>query len=124
VRIAEEDETFYRDRILPQQEQNVELAQKSFDLGFSDLDSLLNILQAHAAALQSYEDAINARRAGVIGLQQAAGLVIGQMTPDVIQDALTRAGPAIADQPPEPPGASPDAPSGQPSQNSSIGIQP
>ena len=102
VQIAEEDVVFYRDRILPQQEQNVNLAQQAFSLGLSDLDSLLNILQGHATALQSYEDAIGTHRAGIVSLQQATGLVVEMMTREVIDDALREESEQIQDEPPPP----------------------
>ncbi|MGA2501517.1 MAG: TolC family protein, partial [Tepidisphaeraceae bacterium] len=73
--IADEDVRFYRDKLIPQEEENVQLAQKSFQLGNSDLDSLLNTLREYVSALQSYEDAIDTYNGNRIALQRAVGMV-------------------------------------------------
>lgn len=78
-RIAADDVTFYRQRLIPQQEENVRLMEMSFRLGNDDLDTLLNVYQSYVQQLQSYEDAIQAYHDGGVGLQQAAGLAWNRM---------------------------------------------
>ncbi|MFI5380986.1 MAG: TolC family protein [Tepidisphaerales bacterium] len=75
LRTSDEDVRFYRDKLIPQEEENVQLAQKSFQLGNSDLDSLLNTLREYVSALQSYEDAIDTYNGNRIALQRAVGMV-------------------------------------------------
>ena len=52
-RIADDDISFYRQRLIPQQEQNVSLMETSFRLGNDDLDTLLNVYQNYVQQLQS-----------------------------------------------------------------------
>jgi cobalt-zinc-cadmium efflux system outer membrane protein len=73
--ISDEDVRFYRDELIPQEEENVQLAEKSFRLGNTDLDNLLNTLREYVTVLQSYEDAIDTYHANRIALQRATGLV-------------------------------------------------
>jgi cobalt-zinc-cadmium efflux system outer membrane protein len=75
LQISGEDLTFYRSQQIPQEEENVNLAEKSFSLGNTDLDSLLNTLREYVTVLQAYEDAIDAHHGNVIALQRAVGLV-------------------------------------------------
>jgi cobalt-zinc-cadmium efflux system outer membrane protein len=73
--VSDEDVRFYRDELIPQEEENVQLAEKSFRLGNTDLDNLLNTLREYVTVLQSYEDAIDTYHANRIALQKATGLV-------------------------------------------------
>lgn len=73
-RIAADDVTFFRESLIPQQEENVRLMETSFRLGNDDLDTLLNVYQSYVSQLQSYEDAIQAYHDSGVGLQQAVGL--------------------------------------------------
>jgi outer membrane protein TolC len=73
--IAEEDLTFFRERLIPQQDENVRLMQESFRLGNDDLDALLNTVRDYVTALQSYEDATQAYQDSSVALQRAVGLV-------------------------------------------------
>lgn len=70
-----DDVRFYRDRIIPQQEENIRLAEQSFRLGNSDLDSLLNTLRDYVSSLQGYEDSIQTYFDDRVALQRALGLV-------------------------------------------------
>lgn len=72
--IAADDVTFFRQRIIPQQEENVRLMEKSFRLGNDDLDTLLNVYQNYVSQLQAYEDSIQAYHDSGVALQQAVGL--------------------------------------------------
>ena len=72
--IAADDVTFFRDRLIPQQEENVRLMETSFRLGNDDLDTLLNVYQNYVSQLQAYEDAIQAYHDSGVALQQAVGL--------------------------------------------------
>ena len=72
--IAAEDIRFYREHLIPQQEENVRLMELSFRLGNDDLDTLLNVYQNYVAQLQSYEDALQAFHDSTVALQQAVGL--------------------------------------------------
>ncbi len=73
-RIAADDVNFYRDRLIPQQEENVRLMEISFRLGNDDLDTLLNVYQNYVQQLQAYEDAIQTYHDSGVALQQAIGL--------------------------------------------------
>jgi cobalt-zinc-cadmium efflux system outer membrane protein len=75
VELDVDDIRFYRDRIIPQQEENIRLAEASFRLGNSDLDSLLNTLHDYVGALQGYEDSIQSYYDDLVALQRAVGLV-------------------------------------------------
>ncbi|HZK80545.1 MAG TPA: TolC family protein, partial [Humisphaera sp.] len=77
--IASDDLRFFREKLIPQQEQNVALMQESFRLGNDDLDALLNTLRDYVAALQSYEDATQAYQDSSTALQAAVGLAWNQM---------------------------------------------
>jgi cobalt-zinc-cadmium efflux system outer membrane protein len=66
---------FFRERLIPQQEENIRLAEESFRLGNSDLDSLLNTLRDYVGSLQSYEDATQAYFDDRVAFQRAIGLV-------------------------------------------------
>ena len=74
LQIAAEDVIFLRDRTIPQEEENIKLAELSFKLGNSDLDDLLNSIREYVGVLQNYEDAIQAYNQAVIGLETAVGL--------------------------------------------------
>jgi cobalt-zinc-cadmium efflux system outer membrane protein len=87
---ALDDMAFMRDRTIPQQAENVDLAEKSFEAGLSDLDSLLNVLHDYAAASQSYEDSVSAYHAALVDLQRATGVAAARMTPEMVADARTR----------------------------------
>lgn len=77
--IAADDVTFYRRQLIPQQEENVRLMEKSFRLGNDDLDTLLNVYQNYVSQLQAYEDAIQAYHDSGVALQQAVGLAWDRM---------------------------------------------
>ncbi|MGA2231121.1 MAG: TolC family protein [Tepidisphaeraceae bacterium] len=74
LQIAAEDVAFYRNVTIPQEEENVKLAQLSFKLGNSQFDDLLNSIREYVGVLQNYEDAIQAYHQAVIGLESAVGL--------------------------------------------------
>lgn len=78
-RIAADDVTFYRQSLIPQQEENVRLMETSFRLGNDDLDTLLNVYQSYVSQLQSFEDAIQAYHDSGVALQQAVGLTWDRM---------------------------------------------
>ena len=73
-RIAADDVNFYREQLIPQQEQNVNVMETSFRLGNDDLDTLLNVYQSYVSQLQSFEDAIQAYHDTGVALQQAVGV--------------------------------------------------
>lgn len=73
-RIAADDVTFFRDSLIPQQEENIRLMETSFRLGNDDLDTLLNVYQSYVSQLQSFEDAVQAYHDSGVTLQQAVGL--------------------------------------------------
>jgi outer membrane protein TolC len=73
-KIAADDVSFYQDRILPQQEENVKLMETSFELGNDDLDSLLNVYQSYVQQLQGYEDSLRAYHDSAVAMQQAVGV--------------------------------------------------
>jgi cobalt-zinc-cadmium efflux system outer membrane protein len=74
-----EDVRFFRERIIPQQEENIRLAEQSFRLGNSDLDSLLNTLRDYVNSLQTYEDSIQTYFDDRVTFQRALGLVWDRM---------------------------------------------
>jgi cobalt-zinc-cadmium efflux system outer membrane protein len=78
-RIAADDVRFFRERLIPQQEKNVQLMELSFRLGNDDLDSLLNVYHDYVAAQQSYEDAIQAYQDASVAVQEAVGLAWARM---------------------------------------------
>jgi cobalt-zinc-cadmium efflux system outer membrane protein len=69
------DVEFYRDRIIPQQEENIRLAEQSFRLGNTDLDSLLNTLRDYVSSLQGYEDSVQTYFDDLVAFQRAIGAV-------------------------------------------------
>ena len=95
-RIAADDVNFFRDQLIPQQDENVRLMEMSFRLGNDDLDTLLNVYQSYVTQLQSYEDAVQAYHDSAVALQQAVGLTWDRMLaesgvhPAVKQPATTR----------------------------------
>jgi cobalt-zinc-cadmium efflux system outer membrane protein len=78
-RIAADDVSFFRESLIPQQEENVRLMETSFRLGNDDLDTLLNVYQSYVSQLQSFEDAIQAYHDSGVALQQAVGLTWDRM---------------------------------------------
>ena len=96
-KIAADDVTFFRERLIPQQEENVRLMETSFRLGNDDLDTLLNVYQSYVSQLQSYEDAVQAYHDSGVALQQAVGLTWariraeGGVRPPATRPATTRA---------------------------------
>jgi len=74
LQIAAEDVIFYRDVTIPQEQENVKLAQLSFKLGNSQFDDLLNSIREYVGVLQNYEDAIHAYHQALITLETATGL--------------------------------------------------
>jgi cobalt-zinc-cadmium efflux system outer membrane protein len=89
---ARENVLFYRDDFLPQQRENVRLAELSFQNGASDLDSLLNIQRDYRTALQAFEDFVQAYQDASVALQRAAGLA----WPRLMEEARRGSGPAPA----------------------------
>jgi cobalt-zinc-cadmium efflux system outer membrane protein len=79
VELDRGDVEFFRDRIIPQWEENIKIAQRSFELGNTDLDSLLNTLHGYAAAQQGYEDSIEAYYEDFVAFQTTVGLLWRQM---------------------------------------------
>jgi cobalt-zinc-cadmium efflux system outer membrane protein len=75
-----DDVRFFRDRIIPQAEENIRLAEQSFRLGNSDLDSLLNTLRDYVSSLQAYEDSIQNYFDDRVAFQRALGLVWTRVT--------------------------------------------
>ena len=100
-KIAADDVTFYRQRLIPQQEQNVRLMETSFRLGNDDLDTLLNVYQSYVQQLQSYEDAVQAYHDSGVALQQAVGLAWDRLLaeahvrPAATQPASTQPAPML-----------------------------
>jgi outer membrane protein, heavy metal efflux system len=74
-----DDVRFFRERIIPQQEENIRLAEQSFRLGNSDLDSLLNTLRDYVSSLQAYEDSVQTYFDDRVAFQRALGLVWGRV---------------------------------------------
>ena len=72
--IAEDDLIFFREKLIPQQEQNRKLMEESFRLGNDDLDALLNTIHDYVTAKQSYEDTTQAYQDSSTALQAAVGL--------------------------------------------------
>ena len=72
--IAEDDLHFFREKLIPQQEENRRLMEESFRLGNDDLDALLNTLHDYVTALQSSEDTTQAYQDSSTALQGAVGL--------------------------------------------------
>ena len=91
----EDDLTFYRDQLLPQQDENVRLAQESFDLGNDTLESLLDALRDYVSAQQQYADAITAYHGDAIALERAVGLVEARL----VEESTRSAGRVPATQP-------------------------
>lgn len=75
-----DDVRFFRERIIPQQEENIRLADQSFRLGNTDLDSLLNTLRDYVSSLQAYEDSVQGYFDDRVAFQRAVGLVWRRMT--------------------------------------------
>jgi len=105
LKMADEDVRFYRDHFIPQQMQNVQIAEKAFKVSTGDLETWLSALRDYATAQQSYVDALQARHDGAIALQRAVGLV-QQRLEETSRTAATQ--PA----PPHPPSAAPQPPAG------------
>jgi cobalt-zinc-cadmium efflux system outer membrane protein len=75
-----DDVRFFRARIIPQQEENIRLAEQSFRLGNTDLDSLLNTLRDYVSSLQAYEDSVQTYFDDRVAFQRAVGLVWMRLT--------------------------------------------
>jgi cobalt-zinc-cadmium efflux system outer membrane protein len=71
--LARGDAEFYRDQFIPQQEDNVRIAQQAFELGRTDLDSFLNTLRDYVGALQAAEEAQAALSDAIVDLERATG---------------------------------------------------
>ncbi len=105
-RIAADDVRFFRERLIPQQEQNVELMEKSFRLGNDDLDSLLNVYHDYVASQQSFEDAIQAYQDASVAVQDAVGLAWARMLEQAKVAAQTLPATVPATEPVTPPATS------------------
>jgi cobalt-zinc-cadmium efflux system outer membrane protein len=79
LQIADEDVRFYKERMIPQEEENVREQQLSFRRGNAQFDDLLNTLREYQDALQAYESAIQAYQQSVVGLETAVGLSFGRI---------------------------------------------
>ena len=79
--IAEDDLQFFRNKLIPQEEQNRRLMEESFRLGNDDLDALLNALHDYVSALQSNEDTTQAYQDSSTALQGAVGLAWKELMP-------------------------------------------
>jgi outer membrane protein, heavy metal efflux system len=79
LQIADEDVRFYKERIIPQEEENVREQQLSFKLGNAQFDDLLNTIREYVGVLQNYEAAIQAYEQAVVGLETAVGLSFGRV---------------------------------------------
>jgi len=79
LQVADEDVRFYKERMIPQEEENVREQQLSFREGNARFDDLLNTLREYQDALQSYESAIQAYQQAVVGIETAAGLSFGRI---------------------------------------------
>jgi len=113
-RIAADDVRFFRERLIPQQEQNVQLMEMSFRLGNDDLDSLLNVYHDYVAAQQSYEDAIQAYQDASVAVQGAVGLAWSRMLEQAGIAATTTGSTGSTGSTSSPQAGSPHAGSGQP----------
>lgn len=83
LKMADEDVRFYKERIIPQEEENVRQQQLSFKLGNARFDDLLSTIREYVGVLQSYEAAIQAYQQAIVGLETAVGLTferIAQIT--------------------------------------------
>jgi outer membrane protein TolC len=89
LQIAAEDAAFYRDVTIPQEEENVKLAQLSFKLGNSQFDDLLNSIREYVGVLQNYEDVIQTYHQAVIGLETAVGLSFPRIEKESMGSVLT-----------------------------------
>ena len=74
LQIADEDVRFYKERIIPQEEENVKEQQLSFKLGNAQFDDLLNTIREYVGVLQNYESAIQAYQQAIVALETAVGL--------------------------------------------------
>ena len=72
--LAASDLDFAVSTVIPQQRENVSLAQKAFQYGQIDLDSLLNTLRDASAAEQAAADARAALDAAQVALERALGV--------------------------------------------------
>ena len=79
LQIADEDVRFYKERIIPQEEENVREQQFSFHLGNAQFDDLLNTLREYVGVLQSFENAIQAYQQAIVQLETAVGLSFGRI---------------------------------------------
>lgn len=79
LQIADEDVRFYKERIIPQEEENVREQQLSFRLGNAQFDDLLNTIREYVGVLQNYEAAIQAYQQAIVGLETAVGLSYGRI---------------------------------------------
>lgn len=95
VHTSEEDVLFYRDRQIPQEEDNVRLSELSFRLGNTDLDDLLNTLREYVSTLQAYEDALDGYNQNIIALERAVGMVLSRMTEVAAKEGFPAARPSM-----------------------------
>ena len=79
AQIAEDDVRFFRDQYIPQQQENIRLAEQAFELGKIDLDSLLNTLRDYVSGQQSYEDALEAYHEAVLSLERTLGITLERL---------------------------------------------
>ena len=92
---AEEDVIFYRDRQIPQEEENVRLSELSFRLGNTDLDDFLNTLREYVSTLQAYEDQLDTYQQNVQALERAMGMVIGRANELAAKDGFPATRPTL-----------------------------
>jgi hypothetical protein len=73
LKIAEQDVIFYRDRFIPQQADNIRIAEENFRRGSGDFDSYLGALHDYAAAQQAYLAALQTYHDNGQALETAVG---------------------------------------------------
>jgi cobalt-zinc-cadmium efflux system outer membrane protein len=120
-RIAADDVQFFKQHLIPQQEENVRLMELSFSLGNDDLDTLLNVYQNYVTQLQAFEDALQAYHDATVALQQAIGLSWDRILAATPGSGTTRpatTGPVTADP------AAGSGPTTAPASGETASIQP
>lgn len=111
IETAASDVEFYRERIIPQQRENVRIAQTAFQQGQIDLGALLNTLRDAASAEQAAADAGAALEGAIVGLQRALGISLGKAREALASDPTGAGPPPATDANTQAPAdsASPDA---------------
>ncbi len=100
--LAEADVRFYRDQYIPQQEENIRLAQQAFELGKLDLDSLLNTLRDYVSGQQAYEDTLGAYNEALVALERALGITLERLATSAPEGTASQPASAPETQPSTP----------------------